>query len=406
VKERVLGLIQYWADAFRGKPQLSTVEEVYEDLKTQGVEFPPVDLDQLAPVQTPSRQGQAPSAPEDPLSLTAEPRPSGGSGGSSQSRRPHRGPIGPLKPEQVAKLLSELDIVRRNIDIMSEIMTENQPGQESLDDYQLLEELNRSVHSMQSRVADLIERCQDEIILESTLQINDELNSVFVRYERYLRNREALQQSSQQAGEQALSEPAREGGVATTSLSEPAASISYPSLEDQPPAYEGGATVGTLIDLGSDLSAPPDTQPAPGHDIVSQLADLGISGDQAPPTQPPEPPLEQSTDEFDIFAKSRTAYAGSTGGSTYEDLRVDQTQSLAQALHGRNTEPNAYADLQEWLAPPTATPTSQPSAESATSAEFDQFLQQRSQQAESLPPARHRAQMQRKDDQPDELFAL
>jgi hypothetical protein len=185
VKERVLGLIQYWADAFRGKPQLSTVEEVYEDLKTQGVEFPPVDLDQLAPVQTPSRQGQAPSAPEDPLSLTAEPRPSGGSGGSSQSRRPHRGPIGPLKPEQVAKLLSELDIVRRNIDIMSEIMTENQPGQESLDDYQLLEELNRSVHSMQSRVADLIERCQDEIILESTLQINDELNSVFVRYERW-----------------------------------------------------------------------------------------------------------------------------------------------------------------------------------------------------------------------------
>lgn len=38
--------------------------------------------------------------------------------------------------------------------------------------------------------------------------------------------------------------------------------------------------------------------------------------------------------------------------------------------------------------------------------EFDQFLQQRSQQADSLPPARHRAQMQRKDEQPDELFAL
>lgn len=48
----------------------------------------------------------------------------------------------------------------------------------------VFQELNRSVHSMQSRVADLIERCQDEIVLESTLQINDELNSVFVRYER------------------------------------------------------------------------------------------------------------------------------------------------------------------------------------------------------------------------------
>lgn len=39
----------------------------------------------------------------------------------------------------MAKLLSELDIVRRNIDIMSEIMTENEPGKESPEDFQLLE---------------------------------------------------------------------------------------------------------------------------------------------------------------------------------------------------------------------------------------------------------------------------
>ena len=58
VKERVLGLIQYWADAFRGRPQLVTVGEVYEDLRSQGVEFPPMDLDQLAPVETPSRVSQ------------------------------------------------------------------------------------------------------------------------------------------------------------------------------------------------------------------------------------------------------------------------------------------------------------------------------------------------------------
>ena len=58
VRERVLGLIQYWADAFRGRPQLGTVGEVYEDLRSQGVEFPPMDLDQLAPVDTPSRVSQ------------------------------------------------------------------------------------------------------------------------------------------------------------------------------------------------------------------------------------------------------------------------------------------------------------------------------------------------------------
>ena len=100
------------------------------------------------------------------------------------------------------------------------------------------------MHNMQSRVADLIERVQDEVILESTLQINDELNSVFVRYDRlalppltpvlcghisaaflcrYLRNREAAMQQQTQAGETAAeTQPATltEGGVATTSLSE------------------------------------------------------------------------------------------------------------------------------------------------------------------------------------------
>ena len=54
----MLGLIQYWADSFRGRPQLETVAEVCEDLRAQGVEFPPMDLDQLAPVQTPTRVRQ------------------------------------------------------------------------------------------------------------------------------------------------------------------------------------------------------------------------------------------------------------------------------------------------------------------------------------------------------------
>lgn len=54
MKERVLGLIQYWADAFKGKPQLTPVEEMYEQLKNEGVEFPPIDLDTLAPIETPT----------------------------------------------------------------------------------------------------------------------------------------------------------------------------------------------------------------------------------------------------------------------------------------------------------------------------------------------------------------
>ena len=61
--------------------------------------------------------------------------PSGGGGG----RRSARAPMGPLKPEQVAKLLSELDVVRRNMDIMNEVLSEVEPGKETPDDIQLLD---------------------------------------------------------------------------------------------------------------------------------------------------------------------------------------------------------------------------------------------------------------------------
>ncbi len=55
MRERVLGLIQYWVDAFKDKPQLSAVQEVYAQLRDEGVEFPPLDLDSFAPVDTPDR---------------------------------------------------------------------------------------------------------------------------------------------------------------------------------------------------------------------------------------------------------------------------------------------------------------------------------------------------------------
>ncbi len=76
------------------------------------------------------------------------PHPSVGGGGSphpprqqQQQAQPRaaRVPSGPLRPEQVAKLLSELDVVRKNMDVMNEIMSEQEPGRESADDAQLLD---------------------------------------------------------------------------------------------------------------------------------------------------------------------------------------------------------------------------------------------------------------------------
>jgi len=55
VQEKVLSLIQSWADAFRQQAELTGVVQVYHDLKQKGIEFPMTDLDTMAPILTPQR---------------------------------------------------------------------------------------------------------------------------------------------------------------------------------------------------------------------------------------------------------------------------------------------------------------------------------------------------------------
>lgn len=55
VQEKVLSLIQSWADAFKSQPELSGVVQVYQDLLAKGIEFPATDLDAMAPIHTPQR---------------------------------------------------------------------------------------------------------------------------------------------------------------------------------------------------------------------------------------------------------------------------------------------------------------------------------------------------------------
>lgn len=60
---------------------------------------------------------------------------------------------------------------------------------------------------------------------ENTLQINDELNTVFVRYERWLRNMEAAKsggktEEEEETTQPAVTQPETANGVATTSLTQ------------------------------------------------------------------------------------------------------------------------------------------------------------------------------------------
>jgi len=58
------------------------------------------------------------------------------------------------------------------------------------------------------------------LLPESTLQINDELNTVFVRYERWLRNMEAAKSGTVGAEPTQPETTQVANGVATTSLTE------------------------------------------------------------------------------------------------------------------------------------------------------------------------------------------
>lgn len=47
-----------------------------------------------------------------------------------------------------------------------------------------VQELNRTCRAMQQRVVELISRVSNEEVTEELLHVNDDLNNIFLRYER------------------------------------------------------------------------------------------------------------------------------------------------------------------------------------------------------------------------------
>jgi hypothetical protein len=55
VQEKVLSLIQLWAETFNTQPDLKGVVEVYQELKNKGIEFPAPDPENTVPIYTPQK---------------------------------------------------------------------------------------------------------------------------------------------------------------------------------------------------------------------------------------------------------------------------------------------------------------------------------------------------------------
>ncbi|XP_077019504.1 TOM1-like protein 2 isoform X4 [Tamandua tetradactyla] len=363
VQDKVLALIQAWADAFRSSPDLTGVVHIYEELKRKGVEFPMADLDALSPIHTPQR-----SVPEvDPAAAAPRPqsqqRTSAGSYPSpppapySAPQAPSLSVTGPITvtSEQIARLRSELDVVRGNTKVMSEMLTELVPGQEDSSDLELLQELNRTCRAMQQRIVELISRVSNEEVTEELLCVNDDLNNVFLRYERFERYRSG--RSVQNASNGVLTE----------------------------------VTEDNLIDLGPGSPAvvsPMVGSTVPAPSLSSQLAGLDLGTESVSGTLSS---LQQCSphDGFDMFAQTRgNSLAEQRKTVTYEDPQA--VGGLASALDSRKqsseaipvAQPSVMDDIEVWLGTDLKGDDLE---EGVTSEEFDKFLEERAKAAEMVP---------------------
>ncbi|XP_019512212.1 PREDICTED: TOM1-like protein 2 [Hipposideros armiger] len=309
----------------------------------------------------------------------------------------------------IARLRSELDIVRGNTKVMSEMLMEMVPGQEDSSDLELLQELNRTCRAMQQRIVELISRVSNEEVTEELLHVNDDLNNVFLRYERFERYRSG--RSVQNGSNGVLNE----------------------------------VTEDNLIDLGPGSPAvvsPVVGNMAPPSSLSSQLAGLDLGTESVSGTLSS---LQQCNprDGFDMFAQTRgNSLAEQRKTVTYEDTQavkglasaLDSRKQSSEMMRGKSVDSD-LEPIDSWLITQGMIPVVQPSVmddievwlrtdlkgddleEGVTSEEFDKFLEERAKAAEMVPnlpsppveapaPASNPSGRKKPERSEDALFAL
>ncbi|XP_048487572.1 target of Myb protein 1 isoform X1 [Plutella xylostella] len=395
VQDKVLSLIQCWADAFQTQPDLQGVVLIYNELKQKGVEFPMTDLDAMAPIFTPQR-----SVPDGAGDPAASPQRVGAAQSTPSIQLRDIMPQSTdsintvdkyvtLTPQQTSKLFADLAVVEGNMAVMADMLNEltAAPPPHHPQDLKLLDELAEILVAMQERVAALVARLAgDAPLTAALLAANDQLNNLLLRYQRAATNRNKAAMSGKS--------PAAALGAA---MGVPMGSDGASKSEDD-----------ALIDLSDDV---PD---------ITKLTVKDPSGDKSPGS---------SKDEFDMFAQSRNlTYENSkTGGSSYADnLEEQSSSSLVAAANQRATQgaplptgmdQREIDEIAAWLEQEkAAASTAEGAQESVTSSDFDKFLAERAAAADNLPNAnddraqntpqqtpRHR---QIKKEEPNSMFAL
>uniref|UniRef100_A0A8C1YN53 Target of myb1 like 2 membrane trafficking protein n=1 Tax=Cyprinus carpio TaxID=7962 RepID=A0A8C1YN53_CYPCA len=339
VQDKVLALVQAWADAFRSSPDLTGVVHVYEEMKRKGIEFPQSDLETLSPIHTPQQLQSAPEMDQQKYNTPVQPKPQL----HPASAPPFSAPVTHTSPQMP------------NLHISGPI----NPSPE--------QELNRTCRAMQQRIVELISRVSNEEVTEELLHVNDDLNNIFLRYERYERFRSG--RTAQGINNGVLNE-ATEDNLIDLGPGSPA--VVSPRISATPPS-----------------SLPPSVAPvrsASPATLSSRLAGLDVGSDSVSGTLS-SLTTGQTQDDFEMFAQTRTGTIPERKNAPFEDTKassgVAPTLDVRQQPTGAALDQSSVMDdIEEWLCSDVKGDEGE---EGVTSEEFDKFLEERAKAAEMVP---------------------
>ncbi|KAM4634367.1 target of Myb1 membrane trafficking protein isoform 2-T2 [Polymixia lowei] len=339
--DRVLSIIQAWADAFRSSPDLTGVVSVYEDLRRKGLEFPMTELDGCSPIYTPHR-----SLPENgpvvtlstPPSLKPPPTP-------PQPSEPEQNQeeAGVFTPYQVKKLKADMGVVQSNLTVMSDMMSQMDPVTAKLTDIELLQQLYTVCKKMQERIVELVPRLSEEKLIEELLAANDEMNTTFTRYQRFERQMTNGQTTAQ--------------------------TPMYLSLTD--------------LNLGTKCVNQSGVAAVPINNFITQSSVESVSSQMARLST-------SESDDLDSFSlKSNISQPQQRQSEQREDVVDGLAQAQNTRLQNTGTIPisqsNVMDDIEKWLSVDDEDDDDFEDSDGVTSEAFNKFLAERAKAAERLP---------------------
>ncbi|XP_029944458.1 target of Myb1 membrane trafficking protein isoform X5 [Salarias fasciatus] len=314
--DRVLSIIQAWADAFRSSPDLTGVVSVYEDLRRKGLEFPMTELDGYTPAQS---------------------------------------------TKKVKMLKTELGVVRSNLTMMSDMMSQLDPVTVKQADMELLE-LYTVCKEMQDRIVKIVPKLSEEKLIEELLATNDEMNTTFTRYQRFERRLTNGQNTTQK-------------------------NHTYVNLADldwkSDAVSQSGLTLGTS-DSSLSLSK--------ADSLSSQMAKLSTSeSDDTLSQQINNSAQHKTSDQSEVDGLARAQDRVRNPGTDESPASSHNSSPKLDWMIKRGMIPinqsNVMDDIEKWLALDDEYDDFE-DTDGVTSEEFDKFLAERAKAADRLPSLR------------------